>query len=221
LTGEPNSGKIGVPANNPTERRPKMTQAVPPVAILVAHRVADYDAWKKEFDDHLPARKEAGCLGHYVHRDADDPNMIYVYCPAMDPDKIRTFVDAQDTRDVMKKAGVEGTPTITVMKPTVGDVVLDEKLPAMIVTHDVEDYDRWLGVYKEFDADRKERGVAGHAVNQELGNPNRVIVYHEARDMEILRTLMGSDELKDAMQRAGVASAPDVRFVETLDIAEY
>jgi quinol monooxygenase YgiN len=198
-----------------------MTQAVPPVAILVAHRVADYGAWKKVFDQHLPARKEASCFGHHVHRDADDPSMIYVYCPASDADKVRAFINSPDTGNAMRDAGVVGSPTVTVMKPTLGDVVLDEKLPGLIASHDVEDYDRWLTVYEEFNAHREQRGIVGHAVNQELGNPNRVIVYHEARDMDTLRTLADSEKLKDAMQRGGVVGAPDIRFVETLDMAEY
>ena len=59
-----------------------MSQDIPPVATLITHRVADYDAWKKVFDDHLPARKEASCLGHHINRGVDDPNMVYIYCPA-------------------------------------------------------------------------------------------------------------------------------------------
>ena len=33
----------------------QMSRQIPPVAILIGHRVADYDSWKKAFDAHTPA----------------------------------------------------------------------------------------------------------------------------------------------------------------------
>ncbi len=39
---------------------------LPPVAVLITHQVADYGVWKSVFDDHIQARKDASCLGHYL-----------------------------------------------------------------------------------------------------------------------------------------------------------
>ena len=94
-----------------------MSMQIPPVAVLVAHRVADFDTFKKVFDGHQAARKEASCLGHDVNRGVDDPNMVYVYCPATDVDKLRDFVDSPELVQAMKAASVEGPPTITMMTP--------------------------------------------------------------------------------------------------------
>jgi len=198
-----------------------MSHTIPPVAILVSHRVSEFDAWKKVFDDDLPARKKAGCLGHHINRGADDPAWVHVYCPATDVDKVKAFIHSPEVADVMVNAGVVGPPSITFMTPKSTDIIPDQKLPGIIVTHEVEDYDRWRAAYDEFDGFRKQSGIVGHAVNQELGNPNRVIVYHQANDMDSLRAFVDSPELEEAMQRAGVSGAPDIRFVQVADFADY
>jgi hypothetical protein len=107
------------------------------------------------------------------------------------------------------------------MTPRSVDFISDQKLPGIIVTHTVEDYDAWRAAYDDFDDIRKQAGIVGHAVNQELGNPNRVIVYHQANDMASLRTFVDSDELRQGMQRAGVSGAPEIQFVEGDEYAEY
>jgi hypothetical protein len=39
--------------------------------------------------------------------------------------------------------------------------------------------------------------------------------------MASLRAFLDSAELKEGMERAGVAEPPDIRFVEVSDFAEY
>jgi len=51
--------------------------------------------------------------------------------------------------------------------------------------------------------------------------PVALFVYHPANDMASLRALLDSTELKEGMERAGVAEPPDIRFVEVSDFAEY
>jgi quinol monooxygenase YgiN len=198
-----------------------MNPTLPPVAVLIAHRVADYDTWKKAFDDHLPVRKEAGCLGHHINRGADDPNMVYVYSSATDAGSARGFLESPDLEDVMKKAGVEGPPRVHVMRPMSADFIPDKMLAGMIVSHAVEDYATWRKVYDDFDLFRKESGIVGHAVNQEFDDPNRVIVYHQAESLNTLRAFEGSNELKERMRDGGVAEPLEIRFVEVVDFADY
>lgn len=198
-----------------------MGNDIPPFAILVSHRVANFDSWMKVFDDHKSARVEASCLGHHINRGADDPNMVYVYCPASDVDKATAFAESPELREIMKTAGVQGPATVRFITPRLADFIADEKLPGVIVTHAVEDYDTWRAAYDEFDDFRRESGIVGHAVNQEVGKPNQVIVYHQSNDMGSLRNFIDSTELKEAMERAGVAGEPDIHFVEVVDFAEY
>jgi hypothetical protein len=147
--------------------------------------------------------------------------MVYVYCPASDVDGLKAFVDGRDVREVMKDAGVEGQPTITFMTPKSADYIPDQKLPGIIVTHAVKDYDAWRAVYDDLDTYRLQKGIVGHAVNQELGKPNQVIVYHQANDLDTLRAFVDSAELKGAMQRGGVVGSPDIHFVQVADFSDY
>jgi len=47
---------------------------------------------------------------------------------------------------------------------------------AILVAHRVRDHERWRAAYDAFDSRRKKLGIVGHAVHQELGRPDRVIV---------------------------------------------
>jgi quinol monooxygenase YgiN len=198
-----------------------MSSDIPSVATLVAHRVADYDRWKKVFDDHLPARREAGCLGHHINRGADDPNMIYIYCPATDVDKVRAFLASPDLEDVMKNAGVEAPPTVKVLRPMSADFIPNKMLSGAILSHTVEDYDAWRRVYDDFDLYRKECGIVGHAVNQEFDEPNSVVIYHQAESLNAIRAFVDSNELKERMREGGAAGPLEIRFVEVADFAGY
>ncbi len=198
-----------------------MAQEIPPVAILIKAKVSDYDTWLKVFEGNQSVRKEASILGHHVNRGADDPNTIYVYCAATNADKVKAWLDSPELPETMKKAGVEGPPTITFMTPMSADFIPDQKLAGIIVTHPVEDYDKWRAAYDDFDAYRKDNGIVGHAVNQELGKPNQVIVYHQANDIETLRKFVDSTELKETMEKAGVAGPPDIQFVQVSEWANY
>ena len=196
-----------------------MSNELPPVAVLVSHHVANYDAWKKAFDDHASMRKEASFLGHSLGRGADDPNQVIVYLPATDVDK--AFVDSPDLAEKMKEAGVTGPPTITLMRPMSADFIPDKPLAGIIVKHAVEDYSKWRVQYDEFDDYRKKNGIVGHAVNQELDKPNQVIVYHQAETVDTLRTFVDSTELKECMKKAGVVGPPDIQFVNVVHWANY
>jgi hypothetical protein len=68
---------------------------------------------------------------------------------------------------------------------------------------------------------RKSFGVVGDAINQEWGNPNQVIVYNQCEDTDRMRSMAGSEELKEAMQRAGVSGPPKIHSIQSVDVAEY
>jgi quinol monooxygenase YgiN len=215
------SDEVPGPAAEPEATpAPASAKELPPVAVLIVHRVADFDAWKPVFDDHAEARKAAGFLGHYLEREVGDPNMVSIYFPAMDSDAAKAFLTSSDLAQAMQRAGVEGSPRTTLMKPMSLDE--DERLlPAIVIDHPVADYDTWRAAYDAFDAQRRDMGIVGHAVNQELGNPNRVVVYHQAEDVETLRAFVESTELRETMERAGVVGEPEIMFVEPVEGVDY
>ena len=56
-------------------------------------------------------------LGHHINRGADNPNLLAIYLPATDKDKLTELLSNDETRMKMAEAGVEGTPDIKFMNP--------------------------------------------------------------------------------------------------------
>ena len=195
--------------------------AMTAAAVLISHRVGDYETWKTAFDAHMPARREASCIGHYLKRGVDDPAMVYMYCLANDADRLRDFLGGSDLAEAMKSAGVEGEPTIDLLKPASRRLVPRQKLPGVIVKHRVEDYDAWRLVYDEIEAFRRQSGIVGDAVSRQIDDPDDLVIYHQAEDIDALRAFVDSPELQDAMQRAGVIGEPEIHFIQVVDFASY
>ena len=55
-------------------------------------------------------------------------------------------------------------------------------------------------------------GVTGQGVYQAEENPNDVTVYHHFESMDAAKAFMGSDRLREVMQRGGVQGEPTVWF---------
>lgn len=84
----------------------------------------------------------------------------------------------------------------------------------MIVRHDVADYDAWRKAYDDFDEERSGLGVRGDGVYRAVDNPNNVTAYHDFDSIEAAQAFAASPRLREVMQGAGVAGAPDIWFVE-------
>jgi hypothetical protein len=200
-----------------TSDRHATSTALPAAAAVVTHPVADYDAWRRAFDDHAAARARAGILGTHVNRSADDPNLVSVYLAARDLASLRAFLADENLKAAMTRGGVKAPPTITLITPVEDMTVRDRPLPGAIVAHAVASYDTWK---QAFDADagaRAEAGIVGHAVNRSVEDPSLVIVYLQSSTQEQLRGFVGSPRMKDTMARAGVQGAPRIAFVQGAD----
>jgi hypothetical protein len=83
----------------------------------------------------------------------------------------------------------------------------------LFVRHNVEDYQAWRRGYDEFDPVRRPMGVTDDAVFQSIDDPNDVTVWHDFDTAELAQAFVTSDELRNAMQDAGVQGEPQVWFV--------
>ena len=187
-------------------------QSLPPAAVVVTHPVADFDQWKEGFDDHEPARKAGGMLGHHLNRAEDDPNLVSAYLAVSDIEAARAFADSPELAEKMQEVGVTGPPEISWMTPVREAIVWDRELPAFLLSHAVADFDVWLEGYDAADALRASNGIIGHAANRSLDDPSRAVVYHQAESFDDLRSFLGNSELRAAMEQAGVTSEPEVTF---------
>ncbi|HYP76036.1 MAG TPA: hypothetical protein VER12_08780 [Polyangiaceae bacterium] len=83
----------------------------------------------------------------------------------------------------------------------------------LIVTHRVENFDRWKTVFDSVAPSKRNYGWKQSNVLSIDGDKNNVMVMEEFGSIEKAKAFAASSELKSAMAKAGVASAPEIHFV--------
>jgi heme-degrading monooxygenase HmoA len=73
---------------------------------LVRHRVADFDAWKKEYDGFASIQAEHGVRAHQVLRSIENPNDVTVEHKFDSPEAARAFFAMPELKEAMGEAGV-------------------------------------------------------------------------------------------------------------------
>ncbi len=91
----------------------------------------------------------------------------------------------------------------------------------VIVQHHVCDYDAWFPVFTEHEAVRRKHGATGHSVNRTADDPNSLVVVNEFATLEGARAFSLDPSLPEAMQRAGVDTAPLVWIVDESESRSY
>lgn len=84
--------------------------------LLIRQRVTDYAQWKSVFDAHSVARQAHGSRGGQLLRNAADPNELVVLLEWDDLERARQFVQSDELREVMQRAGVVNHPIISFLK---------------------------------------------------------------------------------------------------------
>ncbi len=87
-----------------------------PYRLGVSHVVADYNKWKKGFDEDEPIRAEAGLELRSIATNADDPNIVHVIFATNDIQKAKDVITSVDLKKRMKEAGVISGPDLIVLK---------------------------------------------------------------------------------------------------------
>ena len=90
----------------------------------------------------------------------------------------------------------------------------------LVVTHKVEDYDRWLPVFENTAALKKKHGWKQSMVYSIDGDRNNVMVIEEFASLDKAKAFAGSPELKAAMGKAGVAGPPVIQFISAVSRAK-
>jgi hypothetical protein len=83
-------------------------------------------------------------------------------------------------------------------------------MATLFVRHTVSDYKAWRKAYDAFGPIQKAKGVKAEAVYQAAHNPNEVTVTHDFASVKEAQSFVASEELKKAMQGAGVIGAPTI-----------
>jgi quinol monooxygenase YgiN len=190
-------------------------------SLIVKHKVKDYDAWKKVYDSVDEARKSSGVVWASVGRMLDDDTVVVVHHIGSDMAKLTAFASSPELKEAMKKAGVEGEPTIWMAndveikspeKPVEGDVW------DVYVKHDVADFDVWKTKFDEHAKVRADAGFIAGSVHRHADNPNTVIVHAMTADLGKSKAFFESDDLKKIMKEAGVTGPPEIWMAKSVEV---
>jgi heme-degrading monooxygenase HmoA len=82
------------------------------VYFIIKHRVEDYYKWKPVFDEDRSRREKAGCKGWQLFHSLYDPNEIFILLEWDTKEHATKFVESEDLRKIMQKAGVVTKPEV-------------------------------------------------------------------------------------------------------------
>ena len=78
--------------------------------VMVKHKVKDFDAWKKVYDDDKKNRMDAGLTDRSVSTTVGDNHMVSLVFAFSDMTKVKAFMNSKELAEKMKAGGVEGPP---------------------------------------------------------------------------------------------------------------
>jgi hypothetical protein len=82
----------------------------------------------------------------------------------------------------------------------------------LTIHHKVKDYATWRKGYDEHEKSRKSAGITNGKVFRSAEDPNDILVVQDVADVAKARAWLGGDDLKTAMEKAGVTGATIFRF---------
>jgi hypothetical protein len=82
------------------------------VRLFARMNVADFETWRKAYDQFYGERSAMGVLGAAAFQLVDNPNDVTVWHDFETAELARAFVSSDALRSVMQRAGVQGQPEL-------------------------------------------------------------------------------------------------------------
>ena len=89
-------------------------------------------------------------------------------------------------------------------------------MSCLLIRHKVQDYSTWKAVFDEQADVRRANGSQGGRLFRSTES-GEVLELLEWDDLERARLFADSDDLREAMARAGVTDRPDIWFLEDVE----
>jgi len=83
----------------------------------------------------------------------------------------------------------------------------------IVVSHEVEDFQRWKLGFDDHESVRTEAGIKATAYRR-VDAPNHVYVIGTAESKEVFEAFISSPDLQESMKNAGVISPPEFTILE-------
>jgi len=91
----------------------------------------------------------------------------------------------------------------------------------MFVKLRVADFAAWKPVFDELEPTRRQAGFTAHSLHRDAEDPNVIIIAYRVGDIAHAREYASSQDLRQAMQRAGVQGPPEFWFAEDVEDKTY
>ena len=88
---------------------------------------------------------------------------------------------------------------------------------AVVVTHEVENYETWKRAFDQHATARRTAGVVSTHINRDAAQPNLLSVYMAGNDAAKLAGLLGSQDMMTTMLNAGVKGPPRIAKVTPVE----
>jgi hypothetical protein len=88
---------------------------------------------------------------------------------------------------------------------------------AVVVTHEVENYETWKRAFDQHAAGRKNAGIVSTHINRDAAQPNLLSVYMAGTDAAKLTSFLTSQDLASTMLKAGVKGPPRIAKITPVE----
>ena len=102
-------------------------------------------------------------------------------------------------------------------KPPAGPTV---PFNAVVIRHTVADYDKWRPLFDSDSTVRKEAGLHLIGLARGIENQNEIDIPFRIDDVAKAKSFAANPRLKEVMQKGGVISAPNIKFINVLRLSE-
>lgn len=88
----------------------------------------------------------------------------------------------------------------------------------LLIRHNVQEFTKWRAGYDAHRPVRQQYGCLGERLFRTSDSPENVIVLLEFDTYQNARRFVASDNLREAMQNAGVIGTPHFHFIEEVEL---
>jgi len=92
-------------------------------------------------------------------------------------------------------------------------------MKVVAINHEVANYEQWKAVFDEVPP--STMGAMFHRINRSVDDANNITVVAGFETVEAARAFTTNGDLKEAMGRAGVTSAPRIEIFEEVEAVQY
>lgn len=91
----------------------------------------------------------------------------------------------------------------------------------IVIRHTVANFDKWKVGFDGHESVRKKFGWTSSTVMNEAADPTHVVIVGKVKSLAQAKDFTKAPSLKEAMQKAGVTSAPDITFLKIVEQKTY